>query len=38
VLNYNNNFGQFSGTSVNNGDGTFTRTINYTINPWRPGA
>lgn len=38
VLNYNNNFGQFSGSSVDNGNGTFTRYIDYTINALAPGS
>jgi hypothetical protein len=33
VLNYDGNFGQFFGSSVNNGNGTFTATVPYTINP-----
>ena len=32
VLNYSNNFGQTFGTEVDNGNGTFTATIPYTIN------
>ena len=32
VLNYNDNFGQFFGSTVDNGNGTFTTTIPYTIN------
>ena len=31
VLNYDGNFGQFFGTTVDNGNGTFTTTIPYTI-------
>jgi fibronectin-binding autotransporter adhesin len=33
LLNYNGNFGQFFGTETDNGNGTFTATIPYTINP-----
>jgi hypothetical protein len=33
LLNYDGNFGQFSGSETDNGDGTFTATIPYTINP-----
>jgi hypothetical protein len=32
VLNYSSNFGQFFGTETDNGNGTFTATIPYTIN------
>jgi hypothetical protein len=32
VLNYNDNFGQFFGTTADNGNGTFTTTVPYTIN------
>jgi len=32
VFNYSNNFGQFFGTETDNGNGTFTATIPYTIN------
>jgi hypothetical protein len=32
LLNYSDNFGQFFGTEVDNGNGTFTATIPYTIN------
>jgi hypothetical protein len=33
VLNYTGNFGQFFGTEVDNGNGTFTATVPYTLNP-----
>src|SRR5690606_20515317 len=33
VLNYSDNFGQFFGSEVDNGDGTFTATVPYTLNP-----
>lgn len=32
LLNYDGNFGQFTGTETNNNDGTFTAVIPYTIN------
>jgi len=36
VLNYDGNFGQFFGTAIDNGNGTFTATIPYTINAHGP--